>query len=106
MKKVLITGTAGFIGFHLANRFLAEGYAVAGLDIINDYYDTRVKYGRLAQLGFSQDAIQPGRNESATFPDHLFYKINLCDKPALETVFKEFAPDVVVNLAAQAGARY
>eukprot|EP01034_Spumella_vulgaris_P009411 gene9411-11946_t len=95
MKKVLITGTAGFIGFHLANRFLAEGFTVAGLDIINDYYDTRVKYGRLTRLGFAQEAIQTGRNESSTFPGHLFYKVNLCDKPALEAVFEEFAPDVV-----------
>ena len=106
MKKVLITGTAGFIGYHLAQRFLAEGFTVAGLDIINDYYDTRVKYGRLALLGFEQDSIRPGRNESSRFAGHLFYKVNLCDKPALESVFADFAPDVVVNLAAQAGVRY
>ena len=106
MKKVLVTGTAGFIGFHLAKRLLAEGFTVAGLDIINDYYDTRVKYGRLAILGFAEADIRPGRNESAVFPGHLFYKVNLCDKSALEAVFEEFQPDIVVNLAAQAGVRY
>jgi len=106
MKKILVTGTAGFIGFHLAKRFIAEGFTVAGLDIINDYYDTRVKYGRLRELGFEQDGIRPGPNESTKFPGHLFYKVDLCDKKALENVFEEFKPEVVVNLAAQAGVRY
>lgn len=106
MKKILITGTAGFIGFHLAKRFLAEGFTVAGLDIINDYYDTRVKYGRLKILGFEKDSIQPGKNESTTYPGHLFYKVDLCDKKAIDAVFEEFQPDAVVNLAAQAGVRY
>lgn len=106
MKRVLITGTAGFIGFHLAKRMLAEGFTVAGLDIINDYYDTRVKYGRLNILGFEQAEIKPGRNESRQFAGHLLYVSDLCDKKALETVFEEFKPEVVVNLAAQAGVRY
>lgn len=106
MKKILVTGTAGFIGFHLAKRFIAEGFTVAGLDIVNDYYDTRVKYGRLQVLGFEQDRIRPGRNESARFPGHVFYKVDLCDKKALENVFEEFKPEVVINLAAQAGVRY
>lgn len=106
MKRVLITGTAGFIGFHLAKRFLAEGFTVAGLDIINDYYDIRVKYGRLSLLGFEKDTLLSGKNESSLFPGHLFYKVDLCDKTALENVFTEFKPDFVVNLAAQAGVRY
>lgn len=106
MKKILVTGTAGFIGFHLAKRFLAEGFTVAGLDIINDYYDTRVKYGRLQLLGFEKDEIRTGKNESSGYPGHLFYKVDLRDKEALDQVFKEFQPDAVVNLAAQAGVRY
>lgn len=106
MKKILITGTAGFIGFHLTKRFLAAGFTVAGLDIINDYYDTRVKYGRLALLGFDKENIHPGRNESTNHPGHLFYKTDLCDKKGLEAAFEDFAPDVVINLAAQAGVRY
>ena len=51
--KILVTGTAGFIGFHLANRLIADGHEVVGLDIINDYYDVNVKYGRLSEAGIS-----------------------------------------------------
>ena len=59
--KILVTGTAGFIGFHLANRLLARGDEVVGLDNINDYYDIRVKYGRL-QRGGIIDTIEDGEN--------------------------------------------
>lgn len=104
--KVLVTGTAGFIGFHLAKRLLGEGFEVAGLDIVNDYYDLRVKYGRLKELGFSEPDIRLGKNISEKYPKHTFYKVDLCDKKALDAVFEEFRPEIVVNLAAQAGVRY
>jgi UDP-glucuronate 4-epimerase len=106
MKRVLITGTAGFIGFHLTRRMLKEGFEVAGLDIINDYYDLRVKYGRLALLGFEKENLQPGKNASSLHSNHTFYRTDLCRYGDLNKVFEEFKPEIVVNLAAQAGVRY
>jgi UDP-glucuronate 4-epimerase len=106
MKRVLVTGTAGFIGYHLTERLIKEGFTVAGLDIINDYYDTRVKYGRLANLGFVGDNIHNGINRSEKHNNLSFYKTDLCDKSGLEQVFLDFRPEIVINLAAQAGVRY
>ena len=91
-KKILVTGAAGFIGFHLSKRLLDEGCQVVGLDIVNDYYDPAIKEARL-------DLLRPNQNFK-------FVKINLADKEAMERLFKEEAFDVVVNLAAQAGVRY
>ena len=92
MAKILITGAAGFIGFHLAKRLLARGDEILGLDNLNEYYDVTLKEARLAQLtkekGFR------------------FYKLDLVDREGIRQVFMEHAPDVVVNLAAQAGVRY
>jgi UDP-glucuronate 4-epimerase len=91
-KKVLVTGAAGFIGFHLAKRLLAEGYEVVGLDNVNDYYDVTLKEARLAELidrrGFT------------------FVKMDLVENQALSDLFRKHQFDVVVNLAAQAGVRY
>ena len=58
MKKILITGTAGFIGFHLTERLVLDGFEVVGLDVINDYYDINLKYSRLKFLGLDKDQIQ------------------------------------------------
>ena len=91
-RKVLITGAAGFIGFHLARRLLEMGAEVCGFDNLNDYYDTRLKESRLEILHM--------------FPTFTFVKGNLADASAVEAVFSSFAPDIVVNLAAQAGVRY
>ena len=92
VKNILVTGAVGFIGFHLCGRLSAAGWNVVGLDVINDYYDVRLKYDRLAILeklaGFS------------------FYKIDLADGPDLETVFSNHPFTVVVNLAACAGVRH
>ena len=91
-KKVLITGAAGFIGFHLSHRLLELGAEVFGFDNINDYYDTRLKETRLAIL--------------KKYPSFSFLKGDLTDDQAVERVFRDFHPDIVVNLAAQAGVRY
>lgn len=89
----LVTGTAGFIGFHLARRLLAEGRQVIGLDCVNDYYDTNLKEARLAKLG----------QEFQGFTSH---RLTLEDRAGLEKLFADHTPSVVINLAAQAGVRY
>jgi len=106
--KFLVTGTAGFIGFHLANRLLEEGHTVTGVDSVNDYYDVNLKYSRLAFAGIKRDTVAYGKQaKSATNSRYSFYQAKLEDKPALENIFKENDTfDVVVNLAAQAGVRY
>lgn len=90
--RCLVTGVAGFIGFHLAQRLLARGDSVVGIDNVNDYYDVTLKLDRLRQLegraGFS------------------FRKIDLVDRQAISALFAQERFDVVVNLAAQAGVRY
>jgi UDP-glucuronate 4-epimerase len=92
MTKYLVTGTAGFIGFHLTKRLLARGDQVVGLDNINDYYDVRLKHARLAQL------------ESQ--PNFRFHKLELSAREPLYQLFADERPEVVINLAAQAGVRY
>ncbi len=90
--RILVTGSAGFIGFHLAQRLLAAGHAVAGIDAMVPYYDVTLKQRRHAILA-----------ESPRFQAH---EVNLADKPALAAVYQAVRPEVVVHLAAQAGVRY
>jgi UDP-glucuronate 4-epimerase len=92
MARVLVTGAAGFIGFHLAKRLLAQQNEVIGLDNVNDYYEVSLKEARLAQLQGQQG--------------FRFYKMDLVDREGLPRLFKEHKPEIVVNLAAQAGVRY
>ena len=105
MKKILITGMAGFIGFHLAKRLINEGYEVIGLDNLNDYYDVNLKLARLVELGFNPVLNEDNINLS-TQNKSGFYKVDLTDDKQLEKIFKEHKFDVVVNLAAQPGIRY
>lgn len=107
MKRILITGTAGFIGFHLASRLVDLGYQVTGLDSINDYYDVELKYARLEQSGIQRDEISYNRIvTSTTKTGYQFVQIQLEDKEALMELFAKRNFQVVVNLAAQAGVRY
>ena len=94
--RILVTGSAGFIGFHLAGRLLRDGHDVAGLDNFNDYYSVQLKRDRHALLLSEHEAT--GRFS--------FYENDICDRVALERVFSEFEPECVINLAAQAGVRY
>jgi len=105
--KILVTGTAGFIGFHLAKTLLMRGDEVIGIDNINDYYDVNLKYGRLKELGIQKEDIEENKKvDSTTYSKHSFYKIDLADKEAMDRLFKEEQFDAVMNLAAQAGVRY
>jgi len=110
--KILVTGTAGFIGAALAERLAERGDEVVGLDAINDYYDQRVKYGRLKKAGFIK-TLEEGEEisygaflTSFVHPNHRFIRLNLEDKDAIMKLFKKEAFDAVCNLAAQAGVRY
>ena len=105
--KILVTGTAGFIGFHLAKRLIADGHDLIGLDNINDYYDVRLKYTRLKETGIDQQRIVYGEMvQSEVYANYRFIKLQLEDRTALEALFAKEQFDKVVNLAAQAGVRY
>ena len=104
--KILVTGAAGFIGSNLLGRLASRGDEVVGLDNINDYYDVRLKYGRLCVNGFD-GPFEDGRVKvSSKWSSCRFVKLDICDKAALDALFAEEHFDTVVNLAAQAGVRY
>jgi UDP-glucuronate 4-epimerase len=107
MQKVLITGSAGFIGFHTAIRLLNEGYEVVGLDNINDYYDVNLKYGRLKESGIQKESVEWGEKVSSEKYEHYsFYRLKLEDTESINKLFAEYKFDFVIHLAAQAGVRY
>ncbi len=106
-KRILITGTAGFIGYHLVKTLLKGEFEIIGLDSINDYYETGLKYGRLSETGIEPGKIRYNRMVSSTLSDrYRFIRLNLEDKENILKLFKRQKFDVVVNLAAQAGVRY
>lgn len=103
--KILITGTAGFIGFHLAKKLLKENHQIVGIDNINDYYDVRLKKDRLLETGIEE----PVSNElvtSTSNSSYRFIKTDLENRQAIKDLFENEKFDVVINLAAQAGVRY
>lgn len=107
--KILVTGAAGFIGFHLSKSLINKGHQVVGLDNINDYYDVNLKYARLNELGVFRAHVEPflQLSESNSYgKDFQFVRMNLEDREELPKLFKEQSFNVVVNLAAQAGVRY
>ena len=105
--KILITGTAGFIGFHLAKKLLDRGDTVVGIDNINGYYDVNLKYGRLAETGINRDAENwHSPVQSTKYPNYTFVRMNLEDREQLMQLFQREKFDKVCNLAAQAGVRY
>ena len=91
MAKVLVTGSAGFIGFHLCGRLLKDGFEVVGADSLNEYYDVDLKKSRTALL---------------THPNFSFHKIDIADRKSTEELFSSHSFNCVINLAAQAGVRY
>ena len=92
MKKILVTGAAGFIGFHLSRRFIMAGHSVIGVDNLNDYYDVNLKKARLKLLKESDDFS--------------FIRMDIAEKDNMSSLFKREAPVIVVHMAAQAGVRY
>ncbi|NOU16877.1 MAG: NAD-dependent epimerase [Bacteroidales bacterium] len=105
--KILITGTAGFIGFHLAKRLIERGDELVGLDCINDYYDVNLKYSRLDQTGINRDKIEYGKFvQSSKFNNYTFIKLKLEDRESILELFQKEKFNKVCNLAAQAGVRY
>lgn len=108
-KTILVTGAAGFIGYHLCEALLKAGHKVIGLDNINDYYDVNLKYARLSQLAIAREDAQvfDAVTSSTTHGTQMqFVRTHLEDRKALPELFKEFKFDMVCNLAAQAGVRY
>jgi len=108
MKKVLVTGTAGFIGFHLVRRLIRkDDYQIVGLDNINDYYDKKLKYARLNESGIRKEEIQYNVVVSSEkYENYRFIKLDLTDKENVLELFNREQFDYVVNLAAQGGVRY
>ena len=104
-QKIFITGTAGFIGFHLTQKLLEAGYLVTGYDNINDYYDVNLKLARLKESGIDTDQIEYGKAVLSSNGQYQFVKGELTDKALIYSLFAEYKYDVAINLAAQAGVR-
>ena len=108
-KKILVTGAAGFIGYHLCETLIKQGHRVIGLDNINDYYDVTLKYARLQELGIKKEAatVFTEISQSTQHGSNMqFIRLNLEDREELPKLFKTFNFDMVCNLAAQGGVRY
>jgi UDP-glucuronate 4-epimerase len=105
--KVLVTGAAGFIGYHVCQRLISRGDTVVGIDSINNYYSTELKYGRLKELGILEEEIQDGSSHQSSAKDNFtFVRVKLEEYEAMHKVFEAGEFDTVIHLAAQAGVRY
>ena len=105
--KVLVTGSAGFIGFHLCQKLISDGHEVFGVDNLNSYYDVNLKNARLTEAGFDIKQLETSQKiSSKKNENYYFQKLNLIDKDNLEKIFSQENFDAVCNLAAQAGVRY
>lgn len=107
MNKVLVTGTAGFIGFHLTKQLVDDGYEVVGLDVVNDYYDINLKYARLEHLGIRVNQLAKNRAvASDSWKNLRFIKADIADHEYMVNMMESESFDYVINLAAQAGVRH
>ena len=107
MAKILVTGSAGFIGFHLSKRLIERGDEVVGIDCINEYYDVNLKYARLEQVGIERNSILINEStQSINHKNYKFIRMKLEDRDAILNLFKKEKFEKVCNLAAQAGVRY
>jgi len=105
--KILITGTAGFIGYHLVKKLSGKNLKMIGIDNVNDYYDVNLKYARLEDSGISRGRIEENKIvESEILPDYSFIKMDLKDGSGVNRIFEDHKFDMVCHLAAQAGVRY
>lgn len=105
--KILITGSAGFIGYHLVHKMVSQGFDVTGLDSINDYYQVSLKFDRLQNSGINKNDIEYNKLiKSTLIPSYSFIQLKLEDKDGLEALFSTSKFAIVINLAAQAGVRY
>jgi len=108
--KILVTGTAGFIGFHLAKRLATMNENISCIDNINDYYDVDLKYDRLAALGINKSDIESSMNGdfiiSNIFPFLNFAKVDICNMELISSIITKGSFDIIIHLAAQAGVRY
>lgn len=107
MKKILVTGAAGFIGFHLVNRLMHEGWEVVGLDNINHYYDPMLKFNRLKASGIEPEKLKVNKLvTSPLYKNYRFIQADITDRDTINTLFRKESFDLVCHLAAQAGVRY
>ena len=107
--KILVTGIAGFIGFHIAKKLLEHGHQVIGIDNLNDYYDVKLKIDRLKELGVTlkNEGKDNHPQKSNLYDlDLMFFKMDITHQNALEQLFTTSSFDIVCHLAAQAGVRY